>query len=113
MEEDYLTVNEISKQRLSEFRKLTEDLSGKIENLLFVIWIQNQRHDYWMKFIKEVREAIQTLREGLEDGRETMVEFKGSLQASKDIDTDTLQTPEGKVSATSTPIERDMEIQPD
>jgi hypothetical protein len=44
--------------------KLVEDLSGKVENLLFVIWIQDQRHDYWMKFIKEVRIALEILREG-------------------------------------------------
>lgn len=59
---------EIPKQRLSEFRKLAEDLSAKIENLLFVIWIQDQRHDYWMKFIKEVRTALEHLKKEIEDG---------------------------------------------
>jgi len=58
----------IAPQGLTEFHKLVEDLSAKIENLLFVIWIQDQRHDYWMKFIKEVKEAMQKLREEIEDG---------------------------------------------
>jgi hypothetical protein len=49
---------------------LAEDLSAKVENLLFVIWIQDQRHDYWMKFIKEVRTALEILMEEIvEDER--------------------------------------------
>jgi hypothetical protein len=58
---------EIPHQRLSEFRKLADDLSGKVENLLFVIWIQDQRHDYWMKFIEEVRTALEILREEIKE----------------------------------------------
>jgi hypothetical protein len=53
--------------RESKIRKLVHDLSGKVENLLFVIWIQDQRHNYWMKFIKEVRTALEILREEIED----------------------------------------------
>ena len=47
-----------------------EDLGRRIENLLFVIWVQDQRHDFWMKVIKEVRTALEILREEIEeDGR--------------------------------------------
>ena len=53
--------------RESKIRKLVDDLSGKVENLLFVIWIQDQRHDYWMKFIKEVRTALEILREEIKE----------------------------------------------
>jgi hypothetical protein len=38
----------------------------KVENLLFVIWIQDQRHEYWMKFIREIREEIE--KDGQEAG---------------------------------------------
>ena len=42
-------------------------LEQRIENLLFVIWIQDQRHDYWMKFIKEVRTALEILGEEIKE----------------------------------------------
>jgi len=47
-------------------------LSAKVENLLFVIWIQDQRHNFWMKFIEEVKEAMQNLREEIKDGDDTI-----------------------------------------
>jgi hypothetical protein len=56
---------------MSKEERLREEidfLGAKIENLLFVIYIQDQRHDYWMKFIKEVKEAMQKLREEVEFG---------------------------------------------
>jgi hypothetical protein len=34
----------------------------KVENLLFVIWIQDQRHEYWMKFIREMKKELEELR---------------------------------------------------
>jgi len=39
----------------------------KVENLLFVIWIQDQRHDYWMRFIREIRTELETLRQDLRE----------------------------------------------
>jgi hypothetical protein len=38
----------------------------KIENLLFVIWVQDQRHDYWMKVIKDVKRELGVLKEVME-----------------------------------------------
>ena len=46
--------------------QMEENLS--LGNFKFVIWIQDQRHDYWMKFIEEVKEAMQKLREEIEFG---------------------------------------------
>lgn len=42
-----------------------EDLAQRIENLLFVIWIQDQRHDYYMKFIREIKHDLEELRDGI------------------------------------------------
>ena len=42
-----------------------EDLGARIENLLFVIWIQDQRHDFYMKFIREVEAELEALRREL------------------------------------------------
>ncbi len=47
-------------------------LSAKIENLLFVIWIQDQRHDFYMKFIKEIKKELQEWREVIEDGNKLL-----------------------------------------
>jgi len=33
----------------------------KIENLLFVIWVQDQRHDYWLKVLREVRTEVEAI----------------------------------------------------
>jgi hypothetical protein len=38
----------------------------KIENLLFAIWIRDQRHDYWMKVIKDIKRELEVLREVME-----------------------------------------------
>ena len=40
----------------------------KIENLLFVIWIQDQRNGSWMKVVKEIKGELEKLREEMEDG---------------------------------------------
>jgi hypothetical protein len=41
----------------------------KVENLLFVIWVQDQRHKYWMKVIRETKKELEKLREEMWDGR--------------------------------------------
>jgi len=35
----------------------------KIENLLFVIWVQDQRHDYWLKVLREVRTEVEAIND--------------------------------------------------
>ena len=40
----------------------------KVEKRLFVIWVQDQRHDHWMKFIKEIEGELEKLREEIKDG---------------------------------------------
>ena len=55
----------------------------------------------------------QQVEEVLGDGRKGVVEFKGSLQAFENIHTNALQAPEGEISTTGTPVEGDVEIQPD
>ena len=62
--------------------------------------------DSWPIVSKQLEEAIR-------DGRERVVEFKRGLQAFENIQTDTLQTPEGEIPAASTPFEGDLEVQPD
>jgi hypothetical protein len=42
------------------------DSDRKIENLLFVIYVQDQRHEYWMKVIREIREALEDLSKELQ-----------------------------------------------
>jgi hypothetical protein len=42
---------------------------AKIENLLFALWVQDQRHDYWMKVIKEIMAGLEELREEVWNGR--------------------------------------------
>ena len=78
----------IPHQRLSEFRKLVDDLSGKVENLLFVIWIQDQRHDYWMKFIREVRTALEILMEEIKEDERLFHGYgvSGSLRGESEDD---------------------------
>jgi hypothetical protein len=43
----------------------------KIENLLFVIWVQDQRHDFWMKVIREIKKELDDLKGSMEDGIST------------------------------------------
>jgi len=33
----------------------------KIENLLFVIWVQDQRHDYWQKVLREIKGELEAI----------------------------------------------------
>ena len=40
----------------------------KVENLLFVIWVLEQRHDFWMKVIREIKKELEKLREDMVDG---------------------------------------------
>ena len=48
----------------------------KVENLLFVIWVQDQRHDYWMKVIREMRKELQELKEMMgDDGHRSQWEY--------------------------------------
>jgi hypothetical protein len=35
---------------------------AKIENLLFVVWVQDQRFDYWKKVIRETKEKLEELK---------------------------------------------------
>lgn|GEM_PF-2219133 len=37
------------------------DLEAKVENLLFVIWVQDQRQAYWSKVIRELRAELEEL----------------------------------------------------
>jgi tryptophan 2,3-dioxygenase len=39
----------------------------KVENLLFVIYVQNQRHEYWMKVVREIKVELEKLREEMGD----------------------------------------------
>ncbi len=41
----------------------------KVENLLFALWVQDQRHDYWMKVVREIRAGLENLKEEMWDGR--------------------------------------------
>ena len=41
----------------------------KVENLLFVIWVQDQRHGYWMKVIREIKGELKKLKEEMGDAR--------------------------------------------
>jgi hypothetical protein len=74
---------QLSPKKLTEFRKLAEELSGKVENLLFVIWVQDQRHEYWMKFIREIREEIE--KDGQEAGEMLLDIEARSGELSEDI----------------------------
>lgn len=42
----------------------------KVENLLFVIWVQEQRQAYWSKVIREIRTELESLRDALSNGGE-------------------------------------------
>jgi len=39
----------------------------KVENLLFVIWVLEQRHSYWRKVIRETKAELEKLKEEMVD----------------------------------------------
>jgi len=49
------------------------DLAAQVENLLFVIWVQDQRFDYWRKVLKETVKALEEIRDIMAEGDEQWI----------------------------------------
>jgi len=64
----------------------------------------------WPIIEKHLNEILQ---EAIKDGDSGMVELKGGLQAFKNVHADSVQTFEREIPAAGTPVEGDLEIQPD